>query len=56
MRNIVSLVVLLLFLGSCGLPKFQVEKAVSLDLKKEESKFYSFSVVIYDLKTKQYFY
>ncbi len=56
MRNIVSVVVLLLFLGSCGLPKFQVEKAVSLDLKKEESKFYSFSVVIYDLKTKQYFY
>ena len=56
MRNIVSVVVLLLFLGSCGLPKFQVEKAIELDLKKEESTFYSFSVVIYDLKTKQYFY
>ena len=56
MRYIVSLVVFLLFLWSCGLPKFQVEKAVSLDLKKEESRLYSFSVVIYDLKTKQYFY
>jgi len=56
MRNIVSILVLLLVIASCGLPKFQVEKAVSLDLKKEESSFYSFSVVIYDLKTKQYFY
>ena len=56
MRHIVSILVLWLALASCGLPKFQVEKAVSLDLKKEESNFYSFSVVIYDLKTKQYFY
>ena len=56
MRNIVSILVLLLVIASCGLPKFQVEKAVSLDLKKEESTFYSFSVVIYDLKNKQYFF
>ena len=56
MRKIVSLFVLSLVLVSCGLPKFQVEKAISLDLKKEESEFYSFSVVIYDMKTKQYFY
>ncbi len=56
MRNFVRILVLWLALASCGLPKFQVEKAVSLDLKMEESKFYSFSVVIYDLKTKQYFY
>ena len=56
MRHIVSILVLWLALASCGLPKFQVEKAVLLDLKKEESNFYSFSVVIYDLKTKQYFY
>jgi beta-lactamase class D len=38
------------------LPKFQVEKAVSLDLKMEESHFYSFSVIIYDLRHKQYYY
>lgn len=56
MRHIVSVFVLFLVIASCGLPKFQVEEAVSLDLKKEESEFYSFSVVIYDLKTKQYFY
>jgi beta-lactamase class D len=56
MRHIVSVFLLLLVITSCGMPKFQVDKAVSLDLKKEESKFYSFSVVIYDLKTKQYFY
>jgi beta-lactamase class D len=56
MRNIVSILVLLLVIASCGLPKFQVEKAVSLDLKKEESTFYSFSAVIYDLKNKEYFY
>ena len=56
MRHIVSALVLLLVIASCGLPKFQVDKAVSLDLQKEESSLYSFSVVIYDLKTKQYFY
>jgi beta-lactamase class D len=56
MRHLVSIFILLLVITSCGLPKFQVEKAVLLDLKKEESKFYSFSVVIYDLKTKEYFY
>jgi beta-lactamase class D len=56
MRNVVSVFILLLVITSCGLPKFQVEKAVFLDLKKEESNLYSFSVVIYDLKTKQYFY
>jgi beta-lactamase class D len=56
MRKFISVIVLMLTLASCGLPKFQVEKAVSIDLKKEESNLYSFSVVIYDLKTKQYFY
>lgn len=56
MRHLVSVFVLLLVISSCGLPKFQVEKAVPLDLKKEEGKWYSFSVVIYDLKNKQYFY
>jgi beta-lactamase class D len=56
MRHIVRILVLWLALASCGLPKLQVEKAVSLDLKMEESKYYSFSVVIYDLKTKEYFY
>jgi beta-lactamase class D len=56
MCKFISVIVLILAFSSCGLPKFQIEKAVSLDLKKEESKFYSFSVVIYDLNTKQYFF
>jgi len=56
MRNFVSTVVLLLVITSCGLPKFQVEKAVSLDVKMEESPNYDFAVVIYDMQAKQYFY
>jgi beta-lactamase class D len=56
MRNVVRGIILLLFVSSCGLSKFEVEKAASLDLKKEESSLYSFSVVIYDLKTRAYFY
>jgi beta-lactamase class D len=56
MRHIVSSIILLLVITSCGLPKFQVEKSTFLDLKKEESALYSFSVVIYDLKTEKYFY
>lgn len=56
MRNIVSTFVLLLFFGSCGLPKFQVEKAVSLDVKNEDSPNYDFAVVIYDMQAKKYFY
>lgn len=56
MRHIVSILIILLVIASCGLPKYQVEKAVPLDLMKEESKLYSFSVVIYDLNNKEYFY
>lgn len=56
MRKFISIVVLMLAIASCGLPKFNVQKSALLDLKKEESPLYSFSVVIYDLKTKQYFY
>lgn len=56
MRNVVRGIILLLLVSSCGLSKFEVEKAASLDLKKEESSLYSFSVVIYDLKTSAYFY
>jgi beta-lactamase class D len=56
MRQIISIIFLLLFVTSCGLPKFQIEKAVSLDLKKEESPLFSFSVVIYDMQAKEYFY
>ena len=56
MRNFIIVFVLLLCNASCGIPKFQVKKAVCLDLKKEESNLYTFSVVIYDLKTKSYFY
>jgi beta-lactamase class D len=56
MCKFISAIVLALFISSCGLPKFQVEKAAFLDLKKEESPLYDFAVVIYDLQTKQYFY
>jgi len=56
MRIFVGVFVLLLVITSCGFPKFQVEKAVSLDLKKEVSPNYDFAVVIYDMQAKQYFY
>lgn len=50
MRKFVSIVVLMLAIARCGLPKFHVQKSALLDLKKEESTLYSFSVVIYALK------
>lgn len=56
MRIFVGVFVLLLVITSCGFPKFQVEKAVSLDLKKEVSPNYDFAVVIYDMQAKKYFY
>jgi beta-lactamase class D len=56
MRRIVSGIILTFFVASCGLPKFQVQQANDLDLKKEESPLYDFAVLIYDLQSKQYFY
>jgi beta-lactamase class D len=56
MRHIVSVFTLLLVITSCGLPKFQVEEAVSLALINEDSPNYDFAVVIYDMQTKQCFY
>jgi len=56
MRQIVSVFTLLLVITSCGLPKFQVEEAVSLALINEESPNYDFAVVIYDMQAKEYFY
>ncbi|MFZ9612964.1 MAG: penicillin-binding transpeptidase domain-containing protein [Crocinitomicaceae bacterium] len=56
MRYLVSISVLFWCLMSCGLPKFQTNKSVLLDLTKEEDPKYDFAVVIYDLVNKQYFY
>jgi len=55
MWKIISLFAWVFFVTSCGISKFEVEHSNSLDLKGEESPMYDFAVVIYDLKTKQYF-
>jgi beta-lactamase class D len=56
MRNLITILFLILVASGCGLPQFKVEKSVSMDLTKEKNDMFDFAVVIYDMQTKQYVY